>query len=57
MITAHDRNDAAHSRRIRHFLPLFESASPPDPEDGNWRAWETLMAVANSPRTAAFTTP
>jgi len=44
MITAHDRNDAAHSRRIRHFLPLFESASPPDPEDGNWRAWETLMA-------------
>jgi hypothetical protein len=44
MITAHDRNDTANSRRIRHFLPLFESATPPDPQAGDWRAWEALMA-------------
>jgi hypothetical protein len=44
MITAHDRNDVAHSRRIRHFLPLFEAAPAPDPTSGDWRSWETLMA-------------
>ncbi len=44
MITAHDRNDTAHSRRIRHFLPLFEASSPPDPQARDWRAWEELMA-------------
>jgi hypothetical protein len=44
MITAHDRNDVAHSRRIRHFLPLFEAAPAPDPQSGNWGSWERLMA-------------
>ena len=44
MITAHDRNDIVHSRRIRHFLPLFEAASPPDPQGGDWHAWEVLLA-------------
>ena len=43
MITAHDRNDTTHSRRIRHFLPLFEAALAPDPQGGDWRAWEALM--------------
>jgi uncharacterized protein with NRDE domain len=44
MITAHDRNDIANSRRIRHFLPKFQAATPPDPEAGDWRSWEALMA-------------
>jgi hypothetical protein len=44
MITAQDRNDIAHSRRIRHFLPQFEHAAVPDPATGDWRDWEQLMA-------------
>ena len=44
MITAHDRNDTAQSRRIRHFLPLFEAAPAPDAGRGDWRAWEALLA-------------
>jgi hypothetical protein len=44
MLTAHDLNDAAGSRRIAHFLPLFRAAPAPDPVAGDWRAWETLLA-------------
>jgi Transport and Golgi organisation 2 len=44
MITAYDRNDAA-SPRIRHFLPQFEQASPPDPDAGDWAAWKALLAA------------
>jgi Transport and Golgi organisation 2 len=44
MLTAHDRNDAAGSKRIASFLPRFERAAVPDPESGDWRAWETLLA-------------
>jgi hypothetical protein len=44
MITAHDRNDAARSPRIRIYLPRFREAAPPDPEAGDWRAWESLLA-------------
>jgi len=44
MITAQDRNDTAHSRRIRHFLPRFERAVMPDPGAGDWHEWEQLMA-------------
>lgn len=44
MLTAHDRNDAAGSRRIAAFLPRFEQAPIPDPDQGNWRGWETLLA-------------
>lgn len=43
MITAHDLNDVS-SPRIRHFLPLFEAAPPPDPETVDWSAWQALMA-------------
>jgi len=43
MITAHDRNDRT-SPRIRRFLPLFEAASPPDPEHGEWSSWARLLA-------------
>ena len=44
MITAHDRNDTMHSRRIRHFLPLFEAAAAPDLQGGDWGAWEAVLA-------------
>jgi hypothetical protein len=43
MLTAHDLNDAAGSRRIAHFLPLFRAASPPDPAAGDWHAWQALL--------------
>ena len=42
MITAHDINDTA-SPRIRRFLPQFEAAAAPDPETGDWAAWQALM--------------
>jgi len=43
MVTAHDRNDIAKSRRMRTFLPRFEASAPPDPESGDWRSWEGLL--------------
>ncbi len=41
MLTAHDANDRA-SRRIAHFLPLFEAAAPPEPP-ASWDAWQRLL--------------
>ena len=43
MITAHDLNDDT-SPRIRHFRPLFEAASVPEPGDGAWGGWQEIMA-------------
>src|SRR5262245_46531694 len=47
MITAHDRNDAAGSGRIRAYLPRFRAAAAPEPGmagDAGWAAWEALLA-------------
>jgi uncharacterized protein with NRDE domain len=44
MITAFDLDDPG-SARIRHFRPQFETASPPDPDAGDWAAWEALLAA------------
>jgi uncharacterized protein with NRDE domain len=44
MLTAHDRNDRAGSKRIAAFLPRFEAAAVPDPDQDEWRGWETLLA-------------
>lgn len=44
MLTAHDRNDAAGSKRIAAFLPRFERAPIPDPETGDWQGWAELLA-------------
>ena len=44
MLTAHELNDGAGSRRIRHFLPLFRAAPVPDPMAGDWRTWQALLA-------------
>jgi hypothetical protein len=43
MVTAHDLNDTA-SERIQLHLPLFRDAPEPEPEIGDWRAWETILA-------------
>lgn len=46
MLTIADRNDTTHDR-IRHWLPRFEQAAPPEPaspDGGDWQSWETLMA-------------
>ena len=43
IITAYDLNDPA-SARISHYLPRFRAAAPPEPEKGDWGAWESLMA-------------
>jgi hypothetical protein len=42
MITARDLNDPT-SARIRHFLPQFERATPPDPGADEWSAWIELL--------------
>jgi uncharacterized protein with NRDE domain len=47
MITAYDRNDDA-SARIRDFLPRFEASPVPDPERGDWSAWQKLLGDRGS---------
>jgi uncharacterized protein with NRDE domain len=43
MITAADRNDTK-SPRIGWFLPRFQEAPAPDPQSGDWAAWQALLA-------------
>ncbi|MGF1609411.1 MAG: NRDE family protein [Kiloniellales bacterium] len=43
MITAHDRNDQR-SPRIFANLHRFEAAPPPEPDEGDWAAWQALLA-------------
>lgn len=43
MVTAHDPNDLGSPRTRRH-LPRFEATTPPDPDAGDWRAWEALLS-------------
>ncbi|MDH5489233.1 MAG: NRDE family protein, partial [Rhodospirillaceae bacterium] len=50
MITAHDLNDTA-SPRIRHYLPLFQKAAPPNPEKNDWASWQALLASKQGPGT------
>lgn len=47
MLTAYDLNDRS-SARIRRYLPLFEQATVPEPEVGDWSAWEELIASRES---------
>jgi hypothetical protein len=48
MITARDLNDPA-SPRLRHYLPKFRAAPPPDPEAGDWSGWIGLLADRDTP--------
>jgi hypothetical protein len=43
MVTARERDDP-NSPRIRRYRPHFLAAAPPDPDSGDWRAWEALLA-------------
>ncbi|WP_372618995.1 NRDE family protein [Falsiroseomonas sp.] len=43
MVTAHEPNDPTSPRIARH-LPRFRAATPPDPDQEAWTAWETLLA-------------
>jgi hypothetical protein len=43
MITASDRNDL-NSSRIRWYLPRWQSATEPDPDKGDWSAWQGLLS-------------
>lgn len=47
MVTAHDLNDLS-SPRIHRYLPRARAAAVPDPERGDWRAWEALLASRES---------
>jgi uncharacterized protein with NRDE domain len=52
MLTAHDCNDVS-SPRIRRYLPRVRAARAPDPESGDWSAWEQLLASRESDGDAA----
>jgi len=62
LVTAFDRDDPA-DPRIGRYRPLFERAVVPDPDGGDWRSWQELLACrdAGDPadaRTAmCFSTP
>ncbi len=43
MITACDRNDTEASPRIARYLPRFRAAAAPDPDAGDWTAWQALL--------------
>ncbi len=47
MLTAHDANDLS-SARIRRYLPLLRQAAAPDPEGGDFSAWEQILASRES---------
>jgi hypothetical protein len=48
MVTAHDPNDHS-APRITRYLPQFENAAPPDPDLGDWPAWQALLADRDAP--------
>jgi len=43
LVTAHDLNDTS-SPRIAAYLPRFRSAARPDPDQGDWLGWRSLLA-------------
>jgi uncharacterized protein with NRDE domain len=51
MIASGDFDDPE-SPRIRAYLPRFRAAAAPDPETGDWRSWEELLADDVSDPTA-----
>src|SRR6185369_8263226 len=47
MITSGDLDDVA-SPRVAAYLPRFRAAAAPNPETGDWSAWEALLASDDS---------
>jgi len=56
IVTAHDPNDPASPRTIRH-LPHFQAAPAPDPDASDWKAWTGLLQDRSGPRGAAINVP
>ncbi len=54
MLTAYDLNDATSPRIARH-LPAFRAARVPDPEAGDWTAWQEILARTDPGHEAAMT--
>ena len=48
MLTSLELNDE-NDPRIRHYLPLFQEAPQPDPDDGDWESWRELLASHDHP--------
>jgi hypothetical protein len=48
MLSAGELDDAS-DPRIAAFLPRFRAAEVPDPERGDWLAWQTLLAERDPP--------
>ncbi len=44
MLTAYELNDPI-DPRIETFLPRFRNAALPDPEGGDWQAWQALLSA------------
>jgi len=53
MLTAYDANDTA-SPRVRRYLPRVRTAAAPDPECGDWSAWERILASREAGGDAPF---
>ena len=51
MITSHDLNDTACPRIERH-LPRLRAAPAPDPDAGDWTAWQALLRESTPPGAA-----
>jgi hypothetical protein len=49
MIAAGEINDLG-IRRLELALPAFREWPPPDPDDGDWNSWETLLGSTRAPR-------
>lgn len=56
MVTALDPDDPASPRTARH-LPKFRAADIPDPETGDWTAWQTLLGDRTGGRGEALNVP
>ncbi len=46
MFSAHERNDPD-SPRQRRYMPLFQTAAVPEPDNEDWTAWTELLASRN----------
>ena len=53
IITSQDLNEE-NAPRTRTFLPKFRAAPAPDPETGDWKAWEDLLATRREGASAPF---
>lgn len=54
MLTAYDLNDPQSPRTARHLADL-QAAAAPDPEGGDWAAWQEILARTEAGSEAAMT--